>query len=261
MTPPEHLFIGFSIANIFYSIQTLLNKKYIPYLLLIILAGVFAIIPDIDSFWGNYTSNNVYIGHRGITHSIFYIFMVSATVVALISIVMVIYNFINSNSRISDAKIKLFIVFMLLFLSGISHLLADLPQPPSVWNGIPLFYPYQSNGVFSRTGGWSKIGWYDYKIVWSFISIAVVSVFLTMVLFMLNQFRFNVLKKLVAIILFLINIIVNIWMVNYINNSQYINATHWEKIQSEYIKNSSPIINTATMKGSNYFLKLFHAIK
>lgn len=261
MTPPEHLFIGFSIGNIFYSIQTFLNKKYIPYLLLIFLAGVLAIIPDIDSFWGNYTSNNVYIGHRGITHSIFFIFMVSATVVALISIVVVIYCFINNKSHSSDTKIKLFMLFMLLFFSGLSHLLADLPQPPGVWNGIPLFYPYQSNEVFVRTGGWSKIGWYDYKILWPFISIAVVSVFLTIIILVLNQFKLNVLKKIIAIIVFLINIVVNIWMVNYIHNSQYISAHHWERIQNEYIKNSNPIISTVTMKGRNYFLKLFHTIK
>ena len=69
MAPPEHLLMGITLANIFYSVQAFFKKKYFTYGKLLIVLGLVAMSPDIDSFFGRYTSPNPYIGHRGMTHS------------------------------------------------------------------------------------------------------------------------------------------------------------------------------------------------
>ena len=69
MTPPEHLLIGITCANIFYSILGIFRKHWFNYFAFALVLGLVAMAPDIDSFFGHYTSQDPVVGHRGMTHS------------------------------------------------------------------------------------------------------------------------------------------------------------------------------------------------
>lgn len=260
MTPPEHLFIGFSIGNIFYSLQTFFKKKYLPYLFIIFMSGIFAIIPDADSFFGNYISTDVYTGHRGITHSVLFVFALSA-VISFLAVVLVFLKNLFHKKEISNLHLFVLFIFSLIFSSGLSHLIADLPQPPGVWKGIPLFYPHTSGESFSRIGGWSKIGWYDYKIFWTLFYSVSVSLLLITAVFILKKISFKKSAKLISVLIIIFNISVFIWIGRYIGNSEYVGAKQWDQEQSEYLKNSNRIISWLTIKGKDCFLKIFRIIK
>ncbi|MCP4135595.1 MAG: metal-dependent hydrolase, partial [bacterium] len=150
MTIPEHLMIGFSFANIFYAIQSLFKFKKINYLLLVLLLAIAAAFPDIDSFFGYYTSTNPLIGHRGATHSI------AGAIVSgfILTLTALLISAIFLRKKYLTMRV-FFLLFFISSLAGISHVLADLPQPPSVWKGIPVFFPLKSGGQYMRHGGWS----------------------------------------------------------------------------------------------------------
>lgn len=260
MTPPEHLFIGFSIGNIFYAIQTFFKKKYLPYLFIIFMSGIFAILPDADSFFGNYISTDVYTGHRGITHSVLFVFAMSA-VISFLAVILVFLKRLFHKSEISNLHLFVFFIFSLIFLSGLSHLIADLPQPPGVWKGIPLFYPHATGKSFSRIGGWSKIGWYDYKIFWTLFYSVLVSLFLIAAGFVLRKLSFRKFTKVISMLIIVFNISIFIWLGCYIGNSQYVDAKQWDQEQSEYLMKSNRIISWLTIKGKDCFLKIFRIIK
>jgi len=260
MTPPEHLLIGFSIGNIFYAIQTFFKKKYLPYLFVIFVSGIFAIIPDADSFFGNYISTDVYAGHRGITHSVLFVFALSALISFLV-VVLVFLKRLFYKREISNLHLFISFMFSLIFLSGLSHLIADLPQPPGVWKGIPLFYPHQTGESFSRVGGWSKIGWYDYKIFWTLFYSVSVSFIMIAACFILRKLSYSKFTKILSILIIVFNITVFIWLSSYIANSEYINPKQWDQQQSEYLKNSNRIISGLTTSGKDCFLKIFRIIK
>ena len=260
MTPPEHLFIGFSIGNIFYAVQTFFKKKYLPYLFIIFISGIFAILPDADSFFGNYISTDVYAGHRGITHSVLFVFALSA-LTSFLAVVLVFIKRLFYKREISNLHFFISFIFSLIFLSGLSHLIADLPQPPGVWKGIPLFYPHQTGESFSRVGGWSKIGWYDYKIFWTLFYSVSVSFILIAVGFILRKLSFKKFTKVLSMLIIVFNISVFIWLSSYIVNSDYINAKQWDQQQNVYLKNSNRIISGLTTRGKDCFLKIFRIVK
>ncbi len=255
------MLIGFSIAHVFYAFQKILSKKYFSYATLLLTAGACAIIPDIDSFFGNYASRNVYTGHRGITHSILFVFSISLTITFIMCAFSSISMRLVKKSFVFEGKAKFMSLFLLLFVCGLSHLLADLPQPPGVWGGIPIFFPYKIDGSFVRAGGWSKIGWYDYKILWSFIFIAIASAFIVALLLITEKYGLKILKNIIAVLLIFSNLSINIWLFHHISNSQYMSAAYWERIQNEYLTHSNPLIKMTTLKGRAYFMKLFKSVK
>jgi len=175
MTPPEHIVIGFSIAHVFYSIQSLLRKKILSYFIMPGVAAIFSILPDVDSFFGHYTSKNIYIGHRGITHSLLFCAIISGVLASASYFLYYFNKKFSSKPCDENIKSKCFMLFGISLFASISHLLADLPQPPGVWGGIPVLFPYRENGNFMRIGGWSNIGWYDYKILWTYFALSIAS--------------------------------------------------------------------------------------
>ncbi|MCP4180184.1 MAG: metal-dependent hydrolase, partial [bacterium] len=194
MTPPEHFLIGASLANVYYSFQSLLKSKRINYLTLLLIMGIAAIFPDIDSFFGHYTSVNPIIGHRGMTHSIIAViifgFILTIITFAVTFIIMINYykckslfqvsediNFINRMKNYFSIK-SFIILFIISSIAGLSHLIADLPQPAGIWNGIPLLFPLKLGNQYIRNGGFSLIGWYDYSIMWLLIKVSLASFFL-----------------------------------------------------------------------------------
>ena len=261
MTPPEHLLIGISIGNIFYSLQSVIRKKYLSYFLIIIMSGIFAVCPDVDSFFGHYSSVDVYIGHRGVTHSLLFVFILSASAVLFILLIKKIRKYVFSDNSSCNAGIFITFVFSLLFFSGVSHLIADLPQPPGIWGGIPLFFPYKNNDIFFRVGGWSKIGWYDYKIYWSLFCVVFISFLISLIIYIFNRIFRTRIVIILAIILMLMNVSVNVWLACYVGNSRYINSTQWNKLQNDYLRKSNTLIKKVTIHGKEYFMKLFRTIK
>ncbi len=262
MTPPEHLLIGFSIANICYSIQIVVRKKILSYFSIVIAAVIYAAILDIDSFFGHYASKNVYLGHRGITHSL----LVCISISAMTSFIL--YKgrarYVELQQRGYDERLKkqCILLFIVMLLSSISHLLADLPQPPGVWGGIPFFYPYRENGDFMRIGGWSLVGWYDYKIMWTYFILGVFSFFAVMAIsYCLHKRNNYFLCAFVASMMLLLNISTNIWIIQYMCNSKYISASHWEKKQNEFLNRSPKAVRYLTIEGRKYFLYFFRKIK
>ncbi len=252
MTPPEHIFIGFSLANIIFSVQTFLKKRYVSYIAIICCSLVLSALPDVDSFTGYYTSTNVYRGHRGITHSAVFILLVSLVCAPLVSIIAAWRKY-----KFPDTIKIFFILFSALALSGLSHLIADLPQPPGAWGGIPLFYPLQTGGEFIRTGGWSKIGWYDFRILWAYVYLFVASAFL---IYISDIGKLNSIRKSIAALVILLNLFVNIWTINYINDSKYISREKWSDYQKEYIENSNDTVKRISLAGKKSFLLLFNHV-
>jgi len=253
------MLIGFSIANIFYSVQKFFDRKYLPYLLMITFAVIFAVLPDFDSFFGNYASTNVYVGHRGLTHSIAFILLASAAAIPAVWI----YGaaaFPGIGDRHEAGKMYA-AFFALVFLSGISHLLADLPQPAGAWGGIPLLYPYRSNGEFVRSGGWGMLGWYDYRVMWTFTYAALASAMAIVFMNISGRMRFGRVKKILAATLLAVNLAAFAWLVDHVKNSEYVSARHWEKVQDEYLAHAGPLVRGITISGRDFFLRLFFSVR
>ncbi|MBN1495655.1 MAG: metal-dependent hydrolase [Spirochaetes bacterium] len=257
MTPPENLFIGFSLGNIIYSIQTFFKKIHVSYIVIIILSGLFAIFPDIDSFFGNYASKNVFTGHRGITHSLLFVCVVSICITLLLHM---INRALNKADR-AGHKSTLMVIFITLFLAGISHVLLDLPQPSSIWGGIPVFFPLSSNGEYARMGGFSKIGWYDYAIQWLYICLFAISFLLIIASKVLKKYNFDSAATCIAVAVILINLSSYIWTWNYINRSNYVNGNQWNTVQNQYLDDLGPIIKAITLKSKECFLAIFHKVR
>jgi len=272
MTPPEHFFIGASLAHMIYSFQSFFKTKRFNYLALLLLLGTGAMFPDIDSFFGHYVSTNPTIGHRGMTHSfiavIFFGFFLTAVTYALTYISMHVCRIIkNNNLKNTDAPdnpdafftVKSFwILFVISTCAGISHLIADLFQPPGVWQGIPLFFPLKSGGQYIRHGGFSMTGWYDFKIMWLLIKAFLMSLPFLMTAAVLIKFNIN---KKISSALYAFVIIINCTacalLVDYIRISTYKNSQAWERKQMQYLKQSHPLIKQITIDGKRNFLKLF----
>ncbi|HQQ24561.1 MAG TPA: hypothetical protein PLH15_12055, partial [Spirochaetota bacterium] len=120
---------------------------------------------------------------------------------------------------------------------------------------------HTSGESFSRIGGWSKIGWYDYKIFWTLFYSVLVSLFLIAAGFVLRKLSFRKFTKVISMLIIVFNISVFIWLGCYVGNSQYIDAKQWDKKQIGYLTNSNRIISGLTIRGKDCFLKIFRIIK
>lgn len=258
MAPPEHILLGISVANIYQSIQSFFKKDLHPYSKILVLSVLFALLPDMDSFSGNYTSTNVFIGHRGITHSIFFV-----TASSLIFSAFLFFLDIKQLKGAGTEHRKRFPLFMFLVLltAGMSHIIADLPQPASIWGGIPVFFPLKSDGVYMRSGGWARIGWYDLKIIWSLIYAALLSWILIALIHVLKKRQRLFAIRAAAIAVILINIITCVNITLYISNSTYTSNEAWNAQQEQYLKSSSPLVQCITESGKTIALKLFYLIR
>jgi membrane-bound metal-dependent hydrolase YbcI (DUF457 family) len=285
MTPPEHLFIGFSLANLFYSLLIILRKRWFGYFSLLFLFGIVAMAPDIDSFFGNYTSKDPWTGHRGMTHSLLGVAVIGLGLTLLFSLLALcgrlisgywrylVHYFTNRTSgEISRFVLwkyllepfspwRLLVLFAGTFIVGYSHLLVDMIQPPSVWGGIPLFFPLKVNGEYLRSGGWNFIGWYDLKVFW-----IILATFLGTIpfVFLGKMFDFARLKYVAAPILALVilfNAGVYIWVGSYILSQRYKGNADWYRYQMKIVNAFPSPIKETTLKGKNIVLTLFRQMR
>ncbi len=281
MTPPDHLLVGLSCANILYSAQAIFKKDILSYAKVIVVLALVAISPDIDSFFGAYTSRDPYIGHRGMTHSFLGVLALSFIIVVLSGVISVIIRVISGYYRYlihffkkRDGYMKsdfvfwkfilypfswkpFFLLFLFAFLAGVSHLIIDLPQPVTHWKGIPLWFPLKAGGDYIRNGEYAYIGWYDLNITWILIGTTVIS--FGMVIFTkfikLIQMRYIYIPLFSIIILF--NAGVLYWMHGHIKSSTYRGETAWYNQQMKDIKKFPKKIQIITKKGFVIFLSLY----
>ena len=153
------------------------------------------------------------------------------------------------------------IFFLCAFVAGVSHLLSDLPQPPSVWKGIPLFFPLKENGVYVRNGGWNLIGWYDIKILWILIGSCAVTIPAVMAgrFFSLVKLKYAAIPLFSAIILF--NAGVLAWMTDYIKKSKYEGEAKWYESQMKIVEEFPPEIRKITNQGKTIFISIFRQVQ
>jgi len=246
MTSPDHFLAGLSIGAVYSAVCGISSLKRIPYFAAFILCGVFAMLPDIDAFRGVYSSTDPLIGHRGITHSLFF-----AALVSVISVVV----YLSGRVVLRYSKNLLWIdLFVILFLAITSHLLLDLPTPTGIWKGIPVFFPLKDGGQFARAGGWSKIGWFDYRITWIlFVSVsASIVIFVSTIFFKKNIF----IKKILYSGILIICIISYILITSTIASSSFKNSKEWNESQSRYIDTRPEFFKKAVIHSRRFILRI-----
>ncbi|HPR48433.1 MAG TPA: metal-dependent hydrolase [Spirochaetota bacterium] len=257
MTPPEHVFIGLSLGNIIYCVQALMKKIHLRYRAILALSGLFAILPDIDSFFGNYASRDVFTGHRGITHSLVFVLLAAAAPALIVAL----YGLFVKKQNSAQLRPVLLIIFITSFVAGLSHLIADLPQPSGPWGGIPLFFPLSHAGEYTRTGGCAKIGWYDYLIQWSYLAVFLISSALILSATALQKTTTRGIRNTVAIAVIAITMALYLWTFSYINKSVYKNEPYWTAVQNGHLDDLGPAVKELTLKGKNFFLYLFFKVR
>ena len=154
-----------------------------------------------------------------------------------------------------------------MFLAALSHLIADLPQPPGVWQGIPIFFPLKINNQYLRNGGWSLIGWYDLKITLYLFYAFFMSLFFVTINYLINtdEFRYTqnkkfiVLNRIIIVILLGINIFVNIWIVRYIKENPYQHGD-WTDYQKKIISEIPEPLQIIFINGKGFMLKIFKKV-
>jgi len=83
MTPPDHLMAGLTVGAVYSSICGMLPLKRVSIPFVLLLCGLLAMLPDADASRGVYSSTDPFIGHRGVTDSIFFIIISSGRSVIL----------------------------------------------------------------------------------------------------------------------------------------------------------------------------------
>jgi len=288
MTPPEHFLLGITCANIFYSFLGIFRKNWYTYLKLALVMGLVAVSPDVDSFFGHYISQDPYVGHRGMTHSLIGVAVLALIAVFFVSLFSIVLRavigywkflvrfFKKKFGAVESPEViwkyvvgpffpKQFLVFFVFaFIAGVSHLISDLPQPPSVWKGIPLFFPLKENGVFVRNGGWNLIGWYDIKILWVLIGACISTIPLVILSRLLSLIKLKYVKY-IFIPFFSLIIIFNTgvlgWIANYVMHSRYEGEAKWYEGQMKIVDVLPPDIKNATLKGKTIFISLFRQVQ
>ena len=293
MTPPEHLLIGLTGANMYYSFMSFFwTKKRMPwgYVALAFSMGLVSIIADIDSFFGNYGSPNPMIGHRGMTHSIAAAALFSLVITVLIAVLsagvrivtgycLVLFHYFRSSEKVlkknsgnetgfnfcrfvSHPLTPKPILLMLVgaFIAGVSHLVTDLPQPASVWNGIPLLFPLKYGGSYVRTGGWGIIGWWDLAIPWVLFCVYSFTLLLLLCGRFLRISKQNIAQR-ASVAVFALVIFINLgswfWMARYIASSNYKGETQWYLSQMKMLETFPPRIREITRRGFTVGASLF----
>ena len=254
MTPPDHFLAGLSIGAVYSSICGIFSLKRITYFIAFLLCALFALLPDIDVFRGVYSSPDPFIGHRGITHSLFFVVLASVIFVLLYLTVRVILRHFKNETTYEEKKLLWIDLFLLLFLAGTSHLILDIPQPSGIWQGIPVFFPLKDGAQFARIGGWNKIGWYDYRITWMlFVSVSASIVVLIATIFLKKDIF---IKKILCAGVLIICITTYILMASTITNSSFKNSKEWNESQRRYIDTLPEYFKKAAAHGRSSILKV-----
>jgi membrane-bound metal-dependent hydrolase YbcI (DUF457 family) len=286
MTTPEHLIIGLTSANLVYAATHLgpnRKKKAVGYLKILFAMSIAAIIPDIDSFFGSYTSTDPTVGHRGMTHSILGVLVLGFGVSVLTAVLSLLFRLFSSYWKLlyyhfksktlaEENRFRFFkdffhsflpkpflLLWLFSFLAGITHLLADLPTPPSIWGGLPLLYPFKTgDGQYARFGATAAMGWYDLKIFYVMCATFTFTTLAVIVGKFFNVFK-KTLTKIVTILVFAAIFGAStysfIWARNYLKTTVYKDDKQWMSYQIQVINTFDEPIKGKVIR----FVEIFRA--
>lgn len=261
MLLPSHLLLGMSVANLACGVQLLSGRYSWRWRTLTFWCCTAALAPDFDVFWSVYRSADPLIGHRGFSHSLFYIFIIG---ILFSAGAVLLHNRLARSVPLSERLRSFFYQYRLkkkhvaehaaepqpavrnrerygiinggifligvLILAGFTHLYADLWQPPGMWNGIPLYWPFSA----VRSGGWAHMGWFDYRIVWLLLRLNLICWLLLVLRKPLARFAAAPrITALAAVITVLIS-----WGVLHSNlqQKQFENYTQWNRLQQSSLQ-------------------------
>lgn len=280
MTNPEHLLVGMASATAFYSAMHFCGnkeKKSFGLGKILFVMAVAANISDIDALWGNYTSKDPWTGHRGMTHSFMGVALLGLGITIATNVFAVVlrlipaywcflFNYFKKKEfDLDSSEFSFFkylsnpfhpkpflILFLAAFIGGVTHLICDMPQAGSVWEGLPLFFPFKNAaGDYSRYGGWGLIGWYDFKTAWLLLGTVAVSIPAVLIGRFINLFKIKVIKILTVCwfaAIFLFNCGIFYWSFNYIRTSTYKNDQQWYSYQMKWLDTEAPELIKKTSK-------------
>lgn len=303
MTIPEHLFIGFVLANGVTAALALARMRrerverkraeaaaaqgawveqarpdavgFPGWPKVVLVCLVASILPDIDSFFGHYTSADPWIGHRGMTHSLVGVLALGLALVlavqflstlprALPGYFLFLYHRFRAKATgaVSGFRFPAYVarplhprvllsLWAAAFLAGVGHLMVDIPQPASVWGGLPLYFPLKTaSGAYHRVGGWANIGWFDLVTAWGMVAALVGSTALLLLAALAGlAARFRVARVLRASILVLACLGVAgsfAWMRREIGHSSFRDEASWYKLQMETVAKGPPWMKQAS---------------
>jgi membrane-bound metal-dependent hydrolase YbcI (DUF457 family) len=169
MTPIDH---GFSSGLLGFALQPLF-RKYLSKPKTAVLMIIAGMLPDIDyvtrlmgkKYYYN-AVNNLFLSHRGFTHSLGGIFFFSI-------VILLFYALFVSLPPYREGKkvlLKFPLIFFLSFLGGALHLFEDYLGPSGPWKGLVLFYPF-SNIKYPCLNFY---GWYNFFTIYLFLSAFVI---------------------------------------------------------------------------------------
>lgn len=172
MTPIGHCASGVGVGGV---LSPVLNKSFkVPYRALTVIFIISSLLPDIDAvsllfnhriYFGKWWYSHHMLGHSLIGAAVF------AIIIALIYITIAIAlrgmrNLFRREKLPLEGRIRRFIGALLAaYIGCLAHFLGDLPTPPGPWGGIALMWP-----KMEMYGGWGKIYWHNYYII--YLSIA-----------------------------------------------------------------------------------------
>lgn len=259
MTPPEHIFMGAIVANSAFAVRVL-REKFTPSYGVLLAAGTLcAVLPDVDSFFGHYGSANPWVGHRGMTHSLLWC-IIQAFVISFIFYRLRVKGGIGSIA-VTGGRAEIRSAFLFLFaaalFASVGHVIADLPQPPSVWNGIPVFFPLKMNGEYVRNGGWGLVGWYDFRIMINLFLAAMLTGGICTVLIAAGKCLSRPVKRALGALVLCIGLGSFIWTGYYISTCSYESGRHWEQYQEEVLGSCPGGVRSVVLVGRQVFYDVF----
>ncbi len=290
MTPPEHFLIGVATGNIVYgTVSVAVRRPPAGYVGSILLCGFAAVLPDIDSFFGHYTSTDPWVGHRGWTHS----FAGSALLAFCLAVGLSVFGifrrifsgyylqlvkFFHKKETGEPNDFRFFrhlffpffpapfgLLFFLGFAGAVSHMFSDMPTPASVWGGLPIYFPFKNpDGSYVRVGGWGMIGWFDLICFWTTAAAVTVS-FAPAALAMMIRLFTNIVTRILSALLFSgvvgINGYLFHWMKEYIPTQKFENENQWYALQMEKMKTMPEPVQKFTADAMRLFIIIFKQVR
>ena len=165
MTPIGH---GLSSGLVGFALQPLF-RRYLSKPKTVILMIIAGMLPDIDyitrlfgkKYYYN-TVNNLFLSHRGFTHTL-------GGILSFAALILFFYALFVSLPPYREGKrvLKKFpLIFGLAFLGGLLHLLEDYLGANGPWKGLVLFYPFSE----TRYPGLCLYGWYNFYTMYLFMA-------------------------------------------------------------------------------------------
>jgi murein DD-endopeptidase MepM/ murein hydrolase activator NlpD/membrane-bound metal-dependent hydrolase YbcI (DUF457 family) len=163
MTPIDH---GLSVGLLGLGLQPLF-RRYLSKPKTAVLMIIAGMLPDIDyvtrlmgkKYYYN-TVNNLFLSHRGFTHSLGGIFFFAFLILSFYAL-FVSFPPYREGRRVI---MKFPLIFSLVLLAGALHLFEDFLGPNGPWKGLVLLYPFSE----TRYPGVSLYGWYDFYTIYLF---------------------------------------------------------------------------------------------